>query len=730
MRRTNSTLRSAATRGGAAQRPDTAPTPTVRKRPRWLEGSVARGLGLAMLCVAMTSSAEGQALPGAELLSGDLAQEAQQLAPVYATQEETYELEGVHLDFPQGETPPGFAIASEMLAVVVAPVDAPGPRPVAVFIHGQSLSCFDPTTGEATSAWPCPEGYQAVPSHRGYLAYQRALAAQGWITMSIASNGIGGNIISYGDASTGVLFRAKLVELHLQQWANWAAGQDPDTAPSIIGQGITPDLQNLLLVGHSRGGGAANQVALKSVTGPDRPWRARGQVLIGSVISEFNPAPTVPTVLLLPACDGDVLDLQGQRYADLARDMNLDSALRSSILIDGANHKFFNAEWDPATAEAQAVTSDDTLKLFGSSAPQGSCNPADPRRLSGATQRALGALYVAAAAQTLVQGNTQALPLLDGPGLCSSDECGVRIWKSGLGGNREPLLVPEPDSVLANGSSITVAPCLTERDENGSGTCITSDMPRVAGVTRTPHFGSTTGGVGANEPSHTALHAQWSASGEPAHIALSHSRLSQNAQAVVARVIVQPQALDTRFGLTLVDASGRELNLGSATVEGIPPNAGEGTGLYWGQEVYLPLDRGAASAEGIDLNDLWELQLTPESESGDIWLLDAWGYRPGLASSGTAAARFELDMGNAFASSDGMLHIPGDVFGTLQQTGEFYYALPDGIEGLATIPAGSQEFELTIELPELSFTTNLNLRSIRGIASTYAREVVLPQDAL
>ena len=66
-------------------------------------------------------------------------------------------------------------------------------------------------------------------------------------------------------------------------------------------------------------------------------------------------APYVPTVTLLPYCDGDVSDLQGQRFTDVARDLTADdTSLKSSVLVMGANHNFFNTEWTPGLAAAPA----------------------------------------------------------------------------------------------------------------------------------------------------------------------------------------------------------------------------------------------------------------------------------------------------------------------------------------------------------------------------------------
>src|SRR5687768_9148974 len=77
----------------------------------------------------------------------------------YRTVTGEYTLAGVKL--------PDFPERVEMLGVVVAPRGAPGPRPLALFLHGRHYTCFDGADEEAlTGDWPCARGTEPVPSHR------------------------------------------------------------------------------------------------------------------------------------------------------------------------------------------------------------------------------------------------------------------------------------------------------------------------------------------------------------------------------------------------------------------------------------------------------------------------------------------------------------------------------------------------------------------------------------
>ena len=73
----------------------------------------------------------------------------------------------------------------------------------------------------------------------------------------------------------------------------------------------------MILVGHSRGGEGVNRASLDLPT--DEGYHVTGQVLIGPTDFAFQAAPAMPTVTLLPYCDGDVADLQGQNFTDDGR---------------------------------------------------------------------------------------------------------------------------------------------------------------------------------------------------------------------------------------------------------------------------------------------------------------------------------------------------------------------------------------------------------------------------
>ena len=70
-------------------------------------------------------------------------------------------------------------------AAVFLPKDAPGKRPVTVFLHGRHEACFGGTPNRR--AWPCGPGQTDIPSYLGYNAAATALASHGTVVVSISA---------------------------------------------------------------------------------------------------------------------------------------------------------------------------------------------------------------------------------------------------------------------------------------------------------------------------------------------------------------------------------------------------------------------------------------------------------------------------------------------------------------------------------------------------------------
>ena len=256
-------------------------------------------------------------------------------------------------------------LATELWARVYRPANlALAPYPVLVFLHGNHATCgrfegagagrFDINV-QYTFTGTCPPGYVVVPSHDGYAYLADRLASWGYIVVSINANR-GVNAAPGPADDRGLnLRRGRLILRHLQRLSEWNAAGG---APASLGFDVrgTLDLSHLGMLGHSRGGEGV-RAAYNQYRDPGSPWPARigpvgfeGIFEIGPVdgqTSRILNADGTSWNVLLPMCDGDVFNLQGVRPFDrmlLIRNEATPTP-KSTFTVWGANHNFYNTEW-------------------------------------------------------------------------------------------------------------------------------------------------------------------------------------------------------------------------------------------------------------------------------------------------------------------------------------------------------------------------------------------------
>ncbi|MFD8733803.1 hypothetical protein ACFV06_02670 [Streptomyces sp. NPDC059618] len=572
----------------------------------------------------------------------------------YRTATGDYKLPSVRL--------PGLAERVEMHAVVVAPTNAPGHRPLVLFLHGRHATCYTGRGRDTSGDWPCRAGARPIPSYRGYVTDQRLLASQGYVTVSIAANGVNGQ--DYAAEDGGAQARSSLVRQHLARWADWTA--HPASAPPIVRRTALADLSRVLLVGHSRGGEGVNRAAMDSLYGapadqdgyhgPVR-WHIRGTVLIGPTVFGQNPTPDVPSATILPGCDGDVSDLQGEMYVDATRGVSGGAALHSAVYMVGADHNFFNSQWTPGQAEAPAE--DD---FWSGDTPDRVCSPGTATRLTARQQQAAGATYIAAAARLFVAGDDRVRPLLDGTGRRAPSAGPARVLTHAVGGRRTPAFLPDGDVTVAGGR------LCDEVTEVVSAACLGSGRSGVS-----PHFASW---APSREPGRRAVALRWTAAGSPAVVRSASPVRLTGSRELALRLIVPPDSGDTRFDIGLTDTSGRRAVLGRVRLHGLP---GTGrTASYWGQEVRLPLT--AAVRAGVDLRRVRSLSVVPRTGSGQAWLVDSWGWRAGTPAVRAAAlARVDIGRTTVAEGDSGVrtYHVPVRVSGHGGGTVRLFVADPE-----------------------------------------------------
>ncbi|MEU8033844.1 hypothetical protein AB0C13_35440 [Streptomyces sp. NPDC049099] len=535
----------------------------------------------------------------------------------YRTRTGEYSLNSVKL--------PGLSAPVEMRGVVVAPVGASGRRPLALFLHGRHFTCYKGQ--DITGDWPCRAGMKPVPSHRGYLRDQKLLASQGYVTVSVSANGINGQDSAAEDG--GAQARSSLVRLHLARWADWAA--HPETAPSVVRRSPRADLSRVLLVGHSRGGEGVDRAALDSLypppadqdgaPGPVR-WTIRGTVLVGPTVFGQNPVPDVPSVTILPGCDGDVSDLQGEIYVDGTRAVGNGRALHSAVYVIGADHNFFNSEWTPGQAAAPAEDdfSDDPDH------PDRVCGKHAATRLTADQQHRAGSTYIAAAARLFLAGDDRVRPLLDGSGKRAPSADPARVLSHAVGARRGAGFLPD------GGVAVTGARLCDAVDPSPAKACLGQGAKGAS-----PHFARWETG---RETGRHAIALRWTRAGAPARISLQQAVSLSGAKALALRLFVPPNSRGTQMDVSLTDTSGRTAGLGRIRADGLPGS--ERTTSYWAREFRVPLT--AATRAGLSLGSVKSLELTARSASGQAWLMDAWGWRPGTPAA-QAAPLPRVDIG-------------------------------------------------------------------------------------
>ena len=521
----------------------------------------------------------------------------------YGTTSSHYSLDPVRV--------PNLPMPVELAGHVVAPTGAPGPRPLVLLLHGWHQSCYLPGTDQWQVAWPCPQGWEPLPSHLGYRYIQRLLASQGYVTVSIAANALNGQDTPgvQDSPDSNVTARAALVRRHLALWGRWAADPTSPWSGRV-------DMDEVTLVGHSRGGEAVNRVAIDVPA--SAPYAINGLVLIAPTDFGRQAAPNVSTVTLLGYCDGDLTGLEGQGYADVGRDLAGDSALRSSVLVMGANHNYFNTEWTPGPAAAFAEDDwrdpDDPV-----------CGTDAPTRLSAAEQRKVAATYVAGAVRLHARRDNGVLPMFDGSTVRvpSAGEADVR--STAVGGRRQ--MIPVRQDVTVRTSGPMSARTCDGRSSGPEGVCGEGVQPE-----RTPHW--PVGDQSPYRPGPPALEVAWTGAAGSATLRLGEPLDLSGSTSVDARVIVGTATPRVRLGLRLQDADGTSIVLDPRDEGRLRALPGRyPLGKLLAQTMRTPL----AGVTEVDLTRITGVGVVSRTERGRIWLLDVAGRRPGLAPPSTSS---------------------------------------------------------------------------------------------
>jgi hypothetical protein len=289
-----------------------------------------------------------------------------------------YEAGSIAVTVPGGGGEPDQTFLQPLEGSVTYP-SGPGPWPLLLFLHGRHATCI---TADGQETVPeaedpdvsCPDLFAPdgrplqtkIRSYAGYDYLASLLASRGYAVVSPSANVIAS--FDGGEGDGGTLARTQVIGATLDLMRRWNNGAGPRVAgaPSrSVGTKLTGrlELQRVGLMGHSRGGdGVAQYIAHNA-------RRAIRYPLLGVVslaptdLTERNPFRNGGTNLaeLLPACDGDVIDLQGGRvfervkYARGGRPFT-----KVQWLVEGANHNYYNTVWTDDDARYMPWTAIDS----------------------------------------------------------------------------------------------------------------------------------------------------------------------------------------------------------------------------------------------------------------------------------------------------------------------------------------------------------------------------------
>jgi dienelactone hydrolase len=501
---------------------------------------------------------------------------------------------------------------AEIRADVYLP-DTVGRRPLVLFLHGRHSACYNPTTRETSNTqWPCPEGQRPIDSYTGYEGPARVLASHGYVVVSISANGVNATDNPFSD-DRGALARGELVMKHLDLLNDATHGKGGDQALIDIFNGRL-DMGDIGLMGHSRGGEGVVKAALLN-DGRAHPYGIEAVLPLAPTDFARATLPNIPMSVLLPYCDGDVSNQQGQHFYDDTRYADLkERAFQSSLMVMGVNHNFFNTEWTPGVAVAPA--SDDWRNQ---SDPV--CGNTAPSRLSTSEQYAVGIAYIAGFFRLVQGGEREFLPLFDGSGgtAASAGRAIVHGVASSPASDRRDVatFTSMPDSVKIEGSA-TGAICAGMN--NGSPQ---SGLPTCATTLTTAQAPSWTPATYApNVPSTPVLRFFWTGTSGAVKVSLpADAGDVTRYDALTFRAALDEVSSPADLAVTVTDRKG-----GSATVKVSDvsdaltrfPGTASPLPKTWLRTVRIPLD----SLKGIDLEAVRDVKISGASASGGTYLAD------------------------------------------------------------------------------------------------------------
>ncbi|GAB2887847.1 poly(ethylene terephthalate) hydrolase family protein [Nocardioides pacificus] len=526
-------------------------------------------------------------------------------------------------------------IKGEFRAAVYEPRGASGARPVVVLLHGRHTSCSGRPSNP--NRYPCTDAQTEIPSFEGYGYLAENLASHGYVVVSVSANAINSNDNQLSD-DYGSAARGHLVMDHLRYLAKVDAGTATDAPEALAALKGRLDLSNVGIMGHSRGGeGVVRAAELNQAEG--EPFGIRSVLPLAPVDYNRITLPQVNTLAVLPYCDGDVEDLQGQHIIDDSMAASSDEALRSAVLLMGANHNFFNTVWTPG--QYDLAVSDDWAILDRSQTDPVCGTAAETNiRLSDQEQRDAGIALMAGWFRLTLGDDEQFLTLFDGTGGTTEtlgDTELVATAQLPASGTRTISVLGAPSTAVRTTGAATSATCSTTAECGLPGANVAS-IPHWAEM----RFAPATPGAAVRRYS-------WTEAGSQLVVDVPRSaRDTTGLDALTFRMTPDTSvAADADLEITVVDGANRTATVTASTystaVRALP-----GTGPYLNKVILRGVRVPLADLVGVDLADLRQVRLGGIGASGGAYLADLAFSASQAGTTTSARALPKLTVGDSY----------------------------------------------------------------------------------
>lgn len=561
-------------------------------------------------------------------------------------------------------------VRGEMEGKVYLPTSG-GARPVVLLLHGRHTSCYG-TGPTHNNRWPCAtapdnELRMSIPSYAGYDNLAQSLASHGYAVVSVSANAINSNdnqlaadrgavargqllldtlemlrkadageTVTFADAWTGAEFDldealvegARSYELRREGFIEGAPDLDPVRASDFVGRF---DFSSIGMMGHSRGGEGVTAAATLNQA-LEKPWAISSILPLAPVDFGRMTVPNVPMNVILPYCDGDVSNQQGQHMLDDSRYAFGDDVLRSGTWMTGTNHNFHNTAWTPGLYR-YSVSDDWSNSASRRNDPTCGTDPSVAQtslRISAAEQYALGSDYMTAWFRLTLGGEEQFLPMFDGTGAVptSANGADVRTVATAPSSARSTIASFETTSTRirqAGTASTVVCASLGGRTTG-------TDLPACATTlasAQVPHWTPATNG--GNVPATPVTRMTWTTGAGEVRVSVAKGQRDASAfdRLSVKMAADETVATATDLDLTVVDGAGqtftaRVSELNPFALVRLPASSGAGATTL--KKIVLQqvnVEVSALADAGLDVTDLREVRFSSVAgEAGAAHLSD------------------------------------------------------------------------------------------------------------